>query len=123
MNTYLSVRTYLSLITVLSILVYVGPDLFVQAPSVDVVHMRRIDTVDERFQSYNIEMVEVVGGRFWKPYRDYAATNQAQPPPRQAGFASAGLDLDLFQYRPPIDLSNARLRKLAAALGPAYVRV
>ena len=30
---------------------------------------------------------------------------------------------DLYQYRPPIDLSNARLRKLAAALGPAYVRV
>ena len=30
--------------------------------------MSRIGTVDERFQSYNIEMVEVTGGRFWKPY-------------------------------------------------------
>ena len=30
---------------------------------------------------------------------------------------------DLYEYRPPIDLTNARLRKLAAALGPAYVRV
>ena len=30
--------------------------------------MARIGTVDERFQSYNIEMVEVTGGRFWKPY-------------------------------------------------------
>jgi hypothetical protein len=30
---------------------------------------------------------------------------------------------NLYQYRPPIDLSKARLRKLAAALGPAYVRV
>jgi Glycosyl hydrolase family 79, N-terminal domain len=29
----------------------------------------------------------------------------------------------LYEYRPPIDLTNARLRKLAAALGPAYVRV
>jgi hypothetical protein len=29
----------------------------------------------------------------------------------------------LYDYRPPIDLTNARLRKLAAALGPAYVRV
>ena len=28
----------------------------------------RIGTVDERFQSFNIEMVEVTGGRFWKPY-------------------------------------------------------
>ena len=31
--------------------------------------MVRIGTVDERFQSYNIEMVEITGGRFWKPYR------------------------------------------------------
>src|SRR5436305_4998963 len=28
-----------------------------------------------------------------------------------------------YAYRPPIDLTNARRRKLAAALGPAYVRV
>src|SRR5207302_11141273 len=30
--------------------------------------MARIGTVDERFQSYNIEMAEVTGGKFWKPY-------------------------------------------------------
>ncbi len=30
---------------------------------------------------------------------------------------------DLYQYRPPIDLSKARLHTLATALGPAYVRV
>ena len=30
--------------------------------------MARIGTIDERFQSYNVEMVEVTGGRFWKPY-------------------------------------------------------
>ena len=29
----------------------------------------------------------------------------------------------MFQKRAPIDLTNARLRRLAAALGPAYVRV
>ena len=29
----------------------------------------------------------------------------------------------MFQARPPIDLSNPRLRRLASALGPAYVRV
>ena len=28
----------------------------------------RIGTVDDRFQSYNVEMVEVIGSRFWKPY-------------------------------------------------------
>src|SRR6202140_3766577 len=35
----------------------------------------------------------------------------------------AGMDADLYEYRPPVDLSNGKLRKLAAALGPAYVRV
>ena len=65
-----------------------------------------IGTVDERLQSYNVEMVEVTGGRFWKPYG-----------------ADRGGSLDLYQYRPPIDLTNTRLRKLALALGPAYIRV
>ena len=27
----------------------------------------RIATVDERYQSYNVEMLEVTGGKFWKP--------------------------------------------------------
>ncbi len=79
--------------------------------------MPKIGTIDERFQSYNVEMVEVTGGRFWKPYA--SQTEEKQPSANQP----AGIDLSLFQYRPPIDLTNARLRKLAAALGPAYVRV
>jgi hypothetical protein len=33
------------------------------------------------------------------------------------------MDPAAYAYRPPIDLTNARRRKLAAALGPAYVRV
>ncbi len=83
--------------------------------------MSRLGTVDERFQSFNVEMVEVTGGRFWAPYR---SGGQA-PPEKTPGAASApaGLDPSLFRYRPPIDLSNARLRKLAGALGPSYVRV
>jgi len=67
--------------------------------------MRAIGTIDPRFQSYNIEMVEVTGGRFWKPY------------------GQGDMKRDRYAYRPPIDLANARLRRLAAALGPAYVRV
>ncbi len=71
--------------------------------------MPRIGTIDDRFQSYNVEMVEVTGGAFWRPYERDGAS-----PPGLAG---------LFAYRPPIDLSRVRLRRLAAALGPAYVRV
>ncbi len=76
----------------------------------------RLGTIDERFQSYNVEMVEVTGGNFWKPYRANASA------PSGPGAAGA-VDSDLYEYRPPIDLANPRLRMLAAALAPAYVRV
>jgi hypothetical protein len=69
--------------------------------------MARVGTVDERFQSYNVEMIEVTGGRFWKPY----------------GPITSDAHSDLYEYRSPIDLTNSRLRRLAAALAPAYIRV
>ncbi len=75
--------------------------------SVTPAKMARIGAIDERFQSYNVEMVEVTGGRFWRPY----------------GPNASDVHSDLYAYRPPIDLTNARLRKLASALAPAYLRV
>ena len=56
--------------------------------------------------------------RFWKPYAAKVETVK-EPGGNQPG----GMDPGLYMSRPPIDLSNARLRKLAAALGPAYLRV
>jgi heparanase len=97
-------------------------DNLADPPSVAPSNMARIGTVDERFQSYNIEMVEVTGGRFWKPYRSEPGA-QPEQPPRSGSDTSPGRDSNLFQYRPPIDLTNARLQKLAAALAPAYLRV
>ena len=44
------------------------PAALAQGPSIAPASMARIGTVDERFQSYNVEMVEVTGGEFWKPY-------------------------------------------------------
>lgn len=88
--------------------------------------MPRVGTVDERFQSYNVEMLEVTGGRFWKPYGpDTGSHPPAAKPPAPASNSDtpAGMSPDLYQYRAPLDLTNARLRKLAAGLGPAYVRV
>ncbi|MBR0784369.1 hypothetical protein JQ635_23400 [Bradyrhizobium iriomotense] len=67
--------------------------------------MTAIGTIDTRFQSYNVEMVEVTGGQFWKPY------------------TQGGMQRDRYSDRPPIDLANPRLRKLAAVLSPAYIRV
>jgi heparanase len=80
--------------------------------------MPALGKVDERFQSYNVEMIEITGGRFWAPYKqaDKAPADTAQPTP-------GGMPASLYRYRAPIDLSNPKLRKLAAALGPAYIRV
>jgi len=83
--------------------------------------LARVGTVDERFQSYNVEMLEVTGGRFWAPYKQAssgpaAAADTAAPAP-------GGMPASLYRYRAPIDLANPRLRTLAAALGPAYIRV
>ncbi len=79
--------------------------------------MPRIEMVDERYQSYNVEMLEVNGGRFWRPYNSELADALRQPAPSivLAGDTPSGTNPALYEYRPPIDLTNARLRKLAAA--------
>jgi hypothetical protein len=82
--------------------------------------LKPVAKVDPRFQSYNVEMAEVIGGRFWAPYPKPGETAA-----RPAG-PSGGVDMAaaMFRKREPLDLArNRRLRNLAKALGPAYVRV
>jgi hypothetical protein len=90
--------------------------------------MASIGTISDRYQSYNVEMLEVTGGKFWKPYGP--KLNTLLKPESHTislsdlgGDTPAGMNPDLYAYRPPLDLTNPRLRKLAAALGPAYVRL
>ena len=70
---------------------------------IDLRRLPKIAEVDPRFQSFNVEMVEVTGGRFWAPYGGPAG--------------------EVYRQRPPIDLSNVKLRNLTRALAPAYMRV
>lgn len=112
----------------LSAVLFIGTaNLMCQAASTAVAvspaTMSKVGAVDERFQSYNIEAVEVTGGRFWKPYTSAGNSAGETEAKRAASSTPSGMDPSLYEYRPPLDLSNARLRKLAAALGPAYVRV
>ena len=79
--------------------------------------LRPVAEVDPRFSSYNVEMAEVVGGDFWIPY---AEMDTSRGP---GEFTELGEDTNRFRYRAPVDLSNRRLRTLAAALSPAFVRV
>lgn len=85
------------------------------APMVNPAALPKLGTVDARFQSYNVEMIEVTGGAFWKPY--------GAPDVAPKGPTPAGMDPKIYAYRAPKDLTNPRLRMLAAALGPAYMRV
>ena len=76
--------------------------------------------VDERFQSYNVESVEVTGGNFWAPY---LKPGEAAPKP-VAGPHGTEFATGAYRRREPLDLKgNERLRMLAKALGPAYMRV
>jgi hypothetical protein len=68
-------------------------------------------------------MAEVTGGNFWKPYHSQSSAATGATQLAQSDSAPAGMNPNMYQYRPPIDLTNARLRKLAKALGPSYVRV
>lgn len=69
--------------------------------------------MDERFQSFQIGMSHLTGGETW---RSYDSTN---PPP--ASGAAGGLAA-VREPRLPTDLADRRLRLLAGALGPFYVR-
>lgn len=80
--------------------------------------MKRIGSVDGRFQSYNVEMAEVVGGEFWRPYKTMDSL-----PSSTSSFDFSKRNEQMFRKLPPINLSDKRLMNLAKALAPAYVRV
>ncbi|MHC6151946.1 glycosyl hydrolase family 79 N-terminal domain-containing protein [Bradyrhizobium elkanii] len=102
-------RRRLARVVVLAIAAFVSTKATAAELTLDVATMPRVGLIGPRFQSYNIEMVEVTGGRFWKPYAAAAARRRAET--------------ERFAARAPIDLHDDRLRKLAAALSPAYLRV
>jgi len=73
------------------------------APSLQLNRLAKLGTVDARYQGYNIEMVEITGGRFWAPY--------------------GGPADERYRQRPPIDLTDQRLIALAKGLGPSLMRI
>lgn len=86
-------------------------------------HLREIRTVSDRLMSYNIEMTEVTGGTFWKAYTPEQIAGRAEFPPMLGDTKNITKTPEVMQYYPPIDLSNLRLRSLAKALGPVWIRV
>ena len=76
--------------------------------------MKAIGEVDKRYQSFNVEMCEVIGGDFWIPYN---LVDSVRKTSTRKGFAALKWSI------PPINLYEKKLRMLAAALGPTYIRV
>ncbi len=72
-------------------------------PSLGLGKLEKRASVDARYQGYNIEMVEVTGGRFWAPY--------------------GGPKDERYRQRPPMNLSDPKLIALAKGLGPSLMRI
>ena len=54
--------------------------------------MARVGVVDDRYQSYNVEMLEVTGGKFWRPYGpELDAALRNNRPPATTGTAAIRL--------------------------------
>ena len=70
--------------------------------SVTPASMARVGVVDDRYLSYNVEMLEVTGGKFWKPYGPELDAILKQPAPSaaptDAGDTPAGMNPALYQY-------------------------
>ena len=84
--------------------------------------LKELRQVNPMMMSYNVEFAEVTGGTFWKAYTpgQVAGTEPFVLKPAASYEAMMG---DLMQMYPPIDLYDARIRKLAKEFGPAWVRV
>ncbi|WP_435358011.1 hypothetical protein [Emticicia sp. SJ17W-69] len=82
--------------------------------SINLKQMKLIGKVDERFQSFNVEMCEVIGGDFWIPYE---LIDSVRKHSNKKGIEALKWKIE------PINLYDQKLRNLAAALGPTYVRV
>lgn len=88
--------------------------------SVNPKEMKYIGSVSDRYQSYNIEMVEVVGGEFWKPYKLMDSLPSAES---VSGYDVSQHNTQMYRKLPPVNLADQRLLTLAKGLAPAYVRV
>lgn len=83
---------------------------------INIQKLTELRKMDPRFQSYNVEMTEVTGGTFWKAYTQ-AQIEGTEEFKATMDFAS------MMQVYEPINLADKRLRELAKALGPTYMRV
>ncbi len=103
---------YILFILLFSLNVGIARENKTDVPKINLASLKYIGEVDAKYQSVNVEMCEVVGGDFWIPY------HLLDPEKVKAGGFAA-----LKREIPPINLYDKKLRTLASALGPMYIRV
>jgi hypothetical protein len=97
-SKFVHARFCFSIIAVVVVLASVPLQVQAQSVSLDPAKLPRLGTVDERFASYNIEMAEVTGGNFWKPYHGQSSAADGRKPAESAS-TPAAMDPNLYQYR------------------------
>lgn len=85
-------------------------------------HLKALHEVNPMMMSYNIEFAEVTGGTFWKAYTPGQIAGTEPFNVDMSGGLTAAYK-DLMQIYPPINLYDEKLRRLAKAFGPAWVRI
>ncbi len=71
---------------------------------------------------YNVEMAEVTGGTFWKPYTPEQVAGTEPFPELDPKADLMAMVANMMSFFAPADLYDPRLRTLAKELGPAIVR-
>src|SRR3954463_5889401 len=83
-----------------------GGNMDSSAITINLKEMKHIGSVDERYQSYNVEMVEVVGGEFWKPYHLMDSLPSLKD---ISTYDVSQKNNPMYRKLPPINLADKRL--------------
>ena len=97
-----------AIVALMLVLASVSPQVRAQTVSVDPAKLPRIGTVDERFASYNIELAEVTGGNFWKPYHSQTSPAAHARKPAQAASTPAGMNPSSSQDKDQVGRAGTR---------------
>lgn len=92
-------------------LAVIMPDSLIAQSTVSAHSLAKIGEVDPRYQAYNLDLIAITG---MPPGKDSASKSGND---ERVDTVMSGVKLER-----PLDLYNKRLRVLAAALGPAYLR-
>lgn len=85
--------------------------------------LTKIREMDARVQSYNVEMTELTGGTFWKPYTPEQVAGTEEFPKPENAQEMMKIIRGMQTKQPAINLYDEKIRTLAKAFGPVIIRI